>query len=243
MKLQILYQDQNYLAINKSAGLLVHRTKLDRLATEFAVQTLQDQINQKVYPCHRLDRATSGVLLFALNQEAAAFASQQFSERKVLKTYHAIVRGWIDDSGSIDYDLRSEDRPDRTQSALTEYNCLCRSEIPLPIGRYQQARFSLVELRPKTGRKHQLRRHMAHLRHPILGDTRHGDGAQNKFIREHYNCHQLLLRAVKLQLSHPNSRAELTILANYTGTFQRLAESLKLSRQSDREPSPAEHRV
>jgi tRNA pseudouridine65 synthase len=227
--LNILYQDDHYVAIDKPAGMLVHRSALDRHATEFAVQTLRDQIGHNVNPCHRLDRPTSGVLLFALTAEATRAARDAFVEHRVTKTYHAVVRGWLTGSGTIDYDLRSEENPNKVQTAISEYRGLKQSTVEVPVGRYPSARCSLVELQPKTGRTHQLRRHMAHLRHPILGDTRHGDGAQNQFLRAHCGQQILLLRAVRLQLSHPISGEPLDIRAGQHLDFDAALAKLGLT--------------
>ena len=228
MDLQILYADDDYVAINKPSGLLVHRTPLDRHATIFALQLLRDQIGREVFPCHRLDRPTSGVLLFALNLEALRFAQNEFAERAVRKVYHAIVRGWVDEQGTIEYSLVSEDNPNKSSDSKTAYKCISKSEIDKPVGDYPKARFSLVELSPATGRKHQLRRHLAHIRHPIVGDTRHGDGAQNKFIRKHFNCQRLLLHASQLLIKRPNHSESIEIRAEYETTFQELIEPLNL---------------
>lgn len=226
--LKVLYQDTDYVAIDKPAGLLVHRSPLDRHATEFAVQKLRDQIRQTVNPCHRLDRPTSGVLLFALNAEATRAAQDAFVEQRVAKTYLAVVRGWLEGSGLIDYDLRNEEKPDKVQSAVTEYSCLKQSTVEFPVGRYPSGRFSLVELHPKTGRTHQLRRHMAHLRHPILGDTRHGDGTQNSFLRAYCGMQMLMLRAVRLQMPHPGTGEMLDICAQTNDDFESVLEKLNL---------------
>ncbi|MFT4901922.1 MAG: tRNA pseudouridine65 synthase [Lentimonas sp.] len=201
MLLDVLYADENFVAINKPSGLLVHRTQLDTQATEFALQILRDQLGRPVFPCHRLDRPTSGVLLFALNTDSLRDAQQQFEQRRVAKTYHALVRGWPPEHGHIDYELALEEKPSVIQSAQTEYRCLERYQYAQPIGPYPGARFALLELKPATGRKHQLRRHLAHIRHPILGDTRHGDGKQNQYIRQHFGCNRLLLHASTLSLS------------------------------------------
>ena len=225
--LELLYRDADYLAIDKPAGLLVHRSPLDRYATKFAVQKLRDQIGQTVNPCHRLDRPTSGVLLFALNAEATRAAQEMFIERRATKTYHAVVRGWLKGAGVIDYDLRNEEQPDKVQSAVTEYRSLKQSEVEIPVGRYASGRFSKVELQPKTGRTHQLRRHMKHQRHPILGDTRHGDGAQNRFLREYCGRQLLMLRAVKLQMPHPMRAGEtLDIRAGVDSDFEAVLSKL-----------------
>lgn len=226
--LKIIYRDSEYVVIDKPSGLLVHRSALDADETRFALQMLRDQIGQEVYPCHRLDKPTSGVLLFALTQEANRMAQIAFAEQSTEKTYLAVTRGWAEDNGTIDYDLRSEDNPDKIQSAVTEYRSVKRSSLDHPVGRYPSGRFSLLELKPKTGRKHQLRRHLAHIRHPILGDTRHGDGAQNRFLRDYCNCHRLMLRATRLQIKHPVSGETLDLKAGDEIEFSRVLEKLKL---------------
>jgi len=224
--LKIIYQDEHYVAVDKPAGLLVHRSPLAKNASEFALQLVRDQIGYAVHPCHRLDRPTSGVLLFALDRESLRFTQKELADQGCEKVYHAVVRGWTDDSGEIDYDLKAEEAPHKVQSAQTDYRTLARSEVPQPVGPYQQARFSLVELRPKTGRKHQLRRHMAHLRHPIIGDTRHGDGAQNRFLRAHCGCQRLMLRAESLSFTHGNSKERIRIKAGAEEEFQKIAAKL-----------------
>ncbi|CAA6695111.1 MULTISPECIES: pseudouridine synthase [unclassified Lentimonas] len=228
MHLPIIYQDEDYVAIDKPPGLLVHRTQLDAYATQFALQILRDQIGQEVFPCHRLDRPTSGILLFALNQDALRFAQNQFVEKTTHKEYHAVVRGWTPASGEIDYDLRSEDNPTKSKSAQTRYTRVSRCQLELPVGRYPTARFSLLKLIPLTGRKHQLRRHMAHIRHPILGDTCHGDSTQNRFLREHFGVQRLLLRATRLEIEAPNHATRLQLEAPRACEFNQLIAALKL---------------
>lgn len=220
--LTILYHDDFIIAIDKPPGLLVHRTMLAKQETEFAMQLLRDQLGQHVYPVHRLDRPTSGVLLFALSSEVAAKMTLKFTQRLIAKEYRAIVRGHIADHYSIDYPLveihdkyadarAKKNKP--AQAAQSELHCNQRFCIPLPAGRYQSARFSLVDLKPITGRKHQLRRHMAHIRHPILGDTTHGDGKQNKFLRHHFNFASLALTCTCMEFVHPVIETDIKITA------------------------------
>lgn len=181
--LEILYRDNRTIAVNKPAGMLVHRSWLDRHETQFVMQTLRDQIGQHVYPAHRLDRPTSGVLLFALDPEAARLLTQQFEQKTTHKTYWAIVRGYLPDDGLIDYPLKyqpdkiAESQTEATlQEAQTQYHCLARTELPFQsAARYPTSRYSWAELIPHTGRKHQLRRHMKHIFHATaahLGTTR-----------------------------------------------------------------------
>ncbi|HKK18509.1 MAG TPA: pseudouridine synthase [Opitutales bacterium] len=226
MKLRIIYQDEHYVAVDKPAGLLVHRSPLSAGDSEFALQSLRDQIEQTVYPCHRLDRPTSGVLLFALDRESLRCTQEELANQGCDKVYRAIVRGWTEDSGRIDYGLKTEEAPHKLQSSQTSYRTLARSELPEPAGPYATARFSLVKLNPKTGRKHQLRRHMAHIRHPIIGDTRHGDGAQNRFLREHCGVQRLLLRAETLCFTHGKTRERITVKAGVEAQFQEIAAKL-----------------
>lgn len=213
--LSILYHDDALVAVDKPSGLLVHRSWIAREATEFALQRVRDQIGQRVYPVHRLDRPTSGILLFAKDPDTARLMTEQFAERQVLKVYHAVVRGYLGD-GVLDYPLKEElDKiadaqadPDKAaQSALTEYRCLKQVELPFAVSKkHATSRYSLMELTPKTGRKHQLRRHMSHLRHPIIGDSNHGDGRQNRFFREHFGLNRLLLAATTLAFEHPHTK-------------------------------------
>jgi tRNA pseudouridine65 synthase len=209
--LTILYQDEHYVAIDKPSGMLVHRTRIAEEA-EYAMQRLRDQLGQHVFVVHRLDRPTSGVLLFALSSEAAREMCAVFESRQVEKRYLAVVRGWTDEAGVIDYALR-EEKHKEAQQALTRYRRLATVELDIPIGRYPQARYSLVEALPETGRMHQIRKHFAHIFHPLLGDTTYGEGRHNRLFRDHYGCERLLLMATLLRFIHPYSREPVTIHA------------------------------
>lgn len=227
--LEILYQDEYLIAINKPAGMLVHRSWLDKQETQFAMQLLRDQIGQYVYPIHRLDRPTSGVLLFALNSEIANQLCLQFEEKVVKKLYLAIVRGYTAESAVIDYPLKpkldkiadkfSQDNKE-AQSAITHYQTLAKAELPYPVGRYQTARYSLIQLSPQTGRKHQLRRHLKHIFHPIIGDTQYGDLPQNRAFQQQFAVTRLMLHAKSLSITHPITQQALTIEAGLDMQWQ-----------------------
>lgn len=232
MPLNILYQDEYLVAIDKPAGLLVHRSMLDKHETRFAMQMLRDQLGQHVFPVHRLDRPTCGVLIFALSSDIARVLTEQLTQREVEKSYLAVVRGYVEEEGEIDYPLKEKldkiaDRQAKqdkaAQDAITYYQCLQQYELPFAVGRYATARYSLVRLLPKTGRKHQLRRHMAHIRHPIVGDTTHGDGTQNKFLRSQFGFDRLGLTCHRMVIRHPVTGRQLKI---ETLPEQRIAELL-----------------
>lgn len=193
--LDIVFEDDDFIAINKPHGLLVHRSPIDKYATEFALQMVRDQIGQRVYLTHRLDRKTSGVLIFAKNPESNSKLSSLFEKREVTKEYLAIVRGFILDEGEIDYAITNEEK---TQEALTHYKCLQRFEINVPCGKHSTSRYSLVELSPKTGRFHQLRKHMAHIFHPIIGDRPHGCNKQNRLWKHEFGMDNMMLHASTL---------------------------------------------
>ncbi len=222
--LEILYQDENLIAINKPHGLLVHRSPIAADATEFAIQILRNQIDQYVYPCHRLDRKTSGVLLFAKNKETQSAINLLFQERKVKKEYIAIVRGWTEDKTHIDYPLTND--KGITQDAITDLVTLDRSEINVPLGKYDTQRYSLVLLKPKTGRMHQLRKHMAHIRHPIIGDRPHGCNKQNRLFRDRWQMMTMMLHARQLQLIEPHY---INMKSRPSSEFSRVISILDLS--------------
>jgi tRNA pseudouridine65 synthase len=194
--MDLLRATERWVAIDKPAGLVVPRG--ERTREEPAVlQLVRDAVGRRVYPVHRLDRATSGVLVLALDPEAARHLVGEFTARRVEKSYVAIVRGWIDERGVVDYALLEEGAA-TPADAVTEYERVATFEVPVPVGRYASARYSLLIARPRTGRMHQLRRHFAHLRHPIVGDVRYGEGRHNRMFREHFGVHRLLLHAQRL---------------------------------------------
>ena len=234
-RLEIIFQDEYIVAINKPSNLLVHRSWIDKDETRFAIQILRDQIGQYVYPVHRLDKPTSGVLLFALSKEVARSLSEQMQEGIFKKEYLAVVRGYTDESGEIDYALKevldkmtdSKANQDKdAQEAVTLYEKLQEVELPFCVGRYETTRYSFLRLKPQTGRKHQLRRHMKHILHPIVGDTKYGRGEHNRFFREQFNCHRLLLHASSLSIIHPVSKVNLVLEASLDEVFSQVCQEL-----------------
>jgi len=231
--LEIIYQDEYLVAVNKPAGLLVHRSMIDKHETRFALQMVRNQVGQHVYPVHRLDKPTSGVLLFALNPDIAKIMGEKFANRETDKTYLAVVRGYTEAEGVIDYALKEEldkksdkkARQDKEpQEAVTHYNRLATTELKVAVGRYETARYSLLHIKPETGRKHQLRRHLKHIFHPIVGDTTHGDGKHNQLFRDDLDCHRLLLAATSLSFDHPVNGNKVEIKAGLDASFSAIID-------------------
>ncbi|OCG02889.1 tRNA pseudouridine(65) synthase TruC [Gilliamella sp. wkB112] len=233
---EILYQDNDLIAMNKPAGWLVHRSWLDKNESIVVMQTLRDQIGQHVFPVHRLDRPTSGVLLFALSSEIARLLSTQFASKQIEKTYHAIVRGYVDGEAIIDYPLVEEldkiadkfaNKNKSAQEAVSFYRGLSKIEVPIKVGKFATARYSLVELKPQTGRKHQLRRHMKHIFHPIIGDSKHGDLHQNRAFAKYFGIKRLMLHASSLKVTHPITSNPIIINAKLEQSWQDILVNFK----------------
>lgn len=229
--LTILYRDDFMVAVDKPSGLLVHRSPIDRHETRFALQMVRDLTGRRVYPIHRLDKPTSGVLLFAFSPETARLLVESFASGEVGKSYLAVVRGYAPDEDTIDYPLVEEqDKHDYpasdpgkvAQEAVTDYRTLARVELPHAVGRYSSARYSLVAAMPRTGRRHQLRRHFKHIFHPIIGDTRYGEGRHNRFFRDELGSHRLLLHAARLIVPHPMTGEKVTLVAPLDYELKRL---------------------
>jgi tRNA pseudouridine65 synthase len=234
--LPILFRDEHLVAIDKPAGLLVHRSALDRHERRFALQMLRDQIGCHVYAVHRLDRATSGVLLFALSSGVAQSLSATFAERRVGKRYLAVVRGHPPLQGAIDHPLRQFADDDEIgddaatpaiRQAVTRYRRIASIELPYAVAPYPHSRYALLELAPLTGRHHQLRRHLKHIAHPIIGDTTHGKAAHNRLFRSVLGCRRMLLACTELRFAHPVSGGPLRVVAPLAGEFLRLVERLQ----------------
>jgi tRNA pseudouridine65 synthase len=230
--LEILYQDEHLVAINKPHGLLVHRTKIAAEADEFALQILRDQLGQKVFPVHRIDRKTSGVLLFALDEETNSKMSTKFQNQEVDKTYLAIVRGYAPDYGTIDYPLKKENG--QMKEARTHYKTLAQTEIPVPLGKFETSRYSLVEVKPETGRMHQIRKHLAHIDHPIIADRPHGCNKQNKLFKEKWGMDSMMLHAKKVKFKHPVTQETVNIKANISTEFERTLSFLNFESKTNK---------
>jgi len=223
--IEILYQDEYIVAINKPYGYFVHKSSLDATSDKIIMYLLRDQLRQKVFPAHRLDRKTSGVLLFALDQETHKALSIDFQERKVEKRYQAIVRGHTPLNGTIDHPLIDE--KGRDKEATTHFTTIQHGEIPLSSNpKFKTSRYSLIDINPETGRMHQIRRHMSHIFHPIIGDRPHGCNKQNRFFLENFQFSEMLLHAYMLKFWHPVSEIELILEAHMSQEFKRMKSVL-----------------
>ncbi len=228
MNLEVIYRDEHYIAVHKPAGLLVHRTPLARGEKDSVVDRVQQLLNLTAHPVHRLDRPTSGVLILALTSEAARLLAKAFASRQVYKSYQAVVRGFAPDEVLIDYPLKEEwdqfgdrgvDQDKEPQEAITRVQTLARVELPVQVDRYPTSRYSLVKVIPHTGRRHQIRRHLRHLGHPIIGDINHGVGRHNRFFVETYGVRRLFLACQKIQFQHPYSDRSTEIEAKLAPEF------------------------
>ena len=278
--LNILYQDEYMVAVDKPAGLFVHRSYMDKDEIYFALQLVRDQVGQYVYPVHRLDRPTSGVLLFALTKEVATKLSEAFANKScqeefksdtelgnkvegdtqtaqqdqldqverltidknvdgsdlaMVKTYYALARGHLVVSADlINHPLKekldklgdknvSRDKP--AQSAQSYYQVKQQTSLPIKVGKFDSVRYSLIRVRPITGRRHQIRRHLAHLRHPIIGDINYGDNKQNPFFIEYFGFKRLMLIAKSLEFNHPVSNERIKISAPFDEQWQQVFDT------------------
>lgn len=229
MNLEVLYQDQDYIAVSKPAGLLVHQTALASAEELNAVQILKDQTKENIFPVHRLDRPTSGVLIFAKSSIAAQKLADEFLGRRVEKKYLAVVRGAFKKEIHLDYPLTKEiaDKDkNKVQEAQTFFKPLATVELKEKVERYSTSRYSLVEAIPLTGRTHQIRRHLKHLSHPIIGDVNHGNGKHNRFFTEKFNSKRLLLACTEISFQHPATNQKISVKSPLAEDFSEVLEKL-----------------
>ena len=218
MTIDILYVDDQVVVANKPSGLLVHRG-WDR-DDDVAMFRVRDALGGKhVHPLHRLDRGTSGALIFARDAVSAAFLSKAFEEHRIEKTYLALVRGEPPAEGLIDYAIpKAEDGP--RVEARTRFRKIARSPVE---------RCSLVEAKPETGRLHQIRRHLRHITHPLVGDVAYGSGPINRHYRANYDLHRLALHASVIAFPHPVTHARIEVSAPLPDELRLAFEKLGLA--------------
>jgi tRNA pseudouridine65 synthase len=213
LHLPVLHHEDRFAVVAKPAGLMVHDSALARGETEFAADRLRAQFGQPVLLVHRLDRATSGCLLFAFDREAASRLGQSMMSREVRKEYLAVCRGWPQPAeGVIDHPLDGGPGKPQKKPARTHYRTLATGELAEPSGGFPTSRFALLACRPETGRFRQIRRHLRHAGHHLLGDTSHGDGQRNRIFRMR-GIHRMLLHAWRLEFPHPFDGGTVAVVA------------------------------
>jgi tRNA pseudouridine65 synthase len=222
--LPILFHDEHYVVINKPHNLLVHRTSISEEKEEFALQILRDQLGCWVSPCHRIDRKTSGILIFAKSKKADSTMGKLFQENQISKMYLALVRGFLPESGTCDRPLENE--KGKIQEAITHFKCLQQVELQIPVSRYPTSRYSLAEITPETGRMHQIRRHFAQMRHYLIGDKTHGECKQNKMFE---GLNTMLLHASELSFIHPFTNEKIELKAEMSREFKRILAEIGMS--------------
>jgi len=221
LTLELIYRDADLAVVNKPAGLMAHDSALARGEREFLADQLRDQLGQPVFLVHRLDRATSGCLLFALHREAASMLGKQLMSQAFVKQYLAVCRGWPEaDDFLIDHTLDGGPGKPERKEAQTRVQVLARGEQPWPGGGFDTSRFALLACQPLTGRFRQIRRHLHHISHHLIGDTSHGDGRRNRQFRMQ-GVHRMLLHAWRLQFPHPASGQAVAVEAPLDSGFQR----------------------
>jgi tRNA pseudouridine65 synthase len=207
LNIDVVFEDGDILAVNKPAGLLVHRSKIAADEDDFLLDRLRTPERPDLFLIHRLDRGTSGIVLMAKSREVAGELGKQFMDRSVTKRYLAVVRGWPDAQGTIDYPLPDVRDNSPRKPAVTSWRTLATTTVPIEMGRYPEQRYALVEASPHTGRYRQIRKHFHHVSHHIVGDTSHGRGDHNRLWRIHFGMHRMLLHAWTLDFRHPRGEA------------------------------------
>lgn len=225
VELEILFQDDCLVAMNKPSGLVVHPS-YETTDRNTCMSILRDQVGKFVYPLHRLDRGTSGVLLMGLDSDTARTVQTAFMERQIKKTYLTVVRGWSPPEGTLDRPLKKTKTLDVREEATTHFQTLAHGVLPFPVGSYPEARYSLVQAMPVTGRRHQIRKHLSNANHPVVGDTIYGDGKHNRLFRSLFDCYHVLLHALQIELQHPQTREPLSIAAPLPDDFLQVCDRL-----------------
>lgn len=221
--MQILLREAGFAVVSKPAGLMVHDSKLARGETEFAADQLREQFGRPIFLVHRLDRATSGCLLLAFDRDTAATLGRALMAHAVLKDYLAVCRGWPEPRFAVDHPLDGGPGKPQKKPALTEFETLATGELAIPAAGFPTSRYALLRARPLTGRFRQIRRHLKHVDHHLIGDTSHGDGQRNRSFRM-LGVHRMLLHAWRLRFPHPVSGLAVEAIAPPEADFQRALE-------------------
>lgn len=231
MKIEILFEDETIVIVNKSNNVLIHNSYYARnIKDATLLEILHKQLELNLYPVHRLDRKTSGLLILAKQKENVAVFQKLFNENEIQKTYIAIVRGFVTERLLINTPVKN---PDTLVYKDAETLCIPIKtiELNIPVHPYETSRYSLVELKPATGRMHQLRIHMNKISNPIVGDYKYGDRFHNRMFENEFNCQYLFLHAISLKFEHPITKEKMNVHAqvpkDWTEIFNKFEWSLK----------------
>ncbi len=210
-----VFEDTWLKVVNKPSNLIVHHSRYARNLDETSLcQLLNQESDVMLHPIHRLDRKTSGLIIFAKDKSIIPKMQALFAENKIRKQYIALVRGFVEEVGFIDSPIRADEAIEYKE-AYTAYEPIHSFEVPIPVQPYETARYSLLRLTPSTGRMHQLRKHMNKFSHPIIGDPKYGNRHHNHMFIEKFNCSNLFLHAKTLSFIHPMTNENLVL----TGVF------------------------
>ncbi len=226
LAIPVIVGDEFLAVVDKPARLMAHDSALARGENDFLADRLRAQFGRPIHLIHRLDRATSGCLLVAFDRDTAKALGEQFMTRSVTKTYLAVCRGWPEPAEDlIDHPLDGGPGKPEKKPAQTAYRVLATGAMPWAYGEHAESRFSLVECTPHTGRFRQIRRHLKHRHHHLMGDTSHGDGARNRMFRMHLGVHRMLLHAWRLSFTHPTTGAAVCATAALDREFEKTLEA------------------
>jgi tRNA pseudouridine65 synthase len=213
--IEIVFEDDVLVVVNKPNNYLIHQSHYARNITEITLlEMLQQQLGFPLFPIHRLDRKTSGILLLLKDKSFVAPFQALFTNNLIEKKYFAIVRGFAPETGKIDSPVKNDDTG-VYKTALTHYKTIYSVELDIPVHPYAKSRYSLMELTPKTGRMHQLRKHLNKINHPIVGDYKYGDRFHNRMYETQFNCNYLFLHAHQIEFEHPLSHHKMIFTADF----------------------------
>ncbi|MDX6745934.1 pseudouridine synthase [Polaribacter sp. PL03] len=216
MSMQVVFEDEYLLCVSKPNNMLVHHAHHSRnVADETSLlQLIQEEKGIKAYPIHRLDRKTSGIILLAKDTSYVSKFQELFTNNEIEKTYYGVVRGFSPEAKTIDSPVKGRDA-NVHKEALTYLKTLAQVTLDVPVKPYDSSRYSLVEMKPKTGRMHQLRVHTNKISHPLIGDAKYGDKNHDVMFDENFGWKNMFLHAGKLEFKHPFSEEELVLKANF----------------------------
>lgn len=221
--LRVLHADDALAVVDKPAGLMVHDSKLARGETDFAADRLRGQFGKPVFLVHRLDRATSGCLLLAFDRDTASALGKTLMSGDFDKEYLAVCRGWPDAEFVVDHPLDGGPGKPEKKPALTRFVRLATAELELPGSGFDTSRYALLRCEPQTGRFRQIRRHLKHVSHHLIGDTSHGDGRHNRNFRM-LGVHRMLLHARRLGFVHPATGEKIRVAAPVDAEWRKVLD-------------------